>query len=252
MATLVDLQALTIGFGAAPPVLAEVSLALEAGAVTCVVGASGVGKSSLLRVIAGLEAPRGGTVIGPAPPAADRRATALVFREPRLLPWRRVIDNVTFPLEGLGLDPHHRLLRAQAALAAVGLADDAGRWPQQLSPAEGQRVSLARALAVRPRLLMLDHPFSTLEPASRHRLQSDLIGLIQDWALSVLFVTRELEEAIFLADRVIVLGGRPGRVIRDFPVTLAHPRRRDAGGFTEHVRSLRDAMSDLVADGSGI
>lgn len=253
MATVVDIRDLGIAYGSGPPVLSGFSATLPEHSFTCVVGSSGVGKSTLLRVIAGLTAPAGGEILVPeAGHDESSRPFALVFQEPRLLPWRRVIDNVAFGLEGLRLSRHQRLARAQEALALVGLADHAGRWPYQLSGGQRQRVNLARALAVRPRLLLLDEPFSALDAITRHSLQGELLRLARETGTSFLFVTHDLDEAVFLADRVIVLGGRPAKVTRDFPVTLSHPRQREDAGFVDHVRDLRDALSELVADGGGI
>ena len=164
---------------------------------------------------------------------ANLRGVGMVFQEPRLLPWRRVIDNVMFGLEGMGLSRQRRLERAREALALVGLAEHAGRWPYQLSGGQRQRVNLARALAVRPRLLLLDEPFSALDAITRHSLQGELLRLARETGTSFLLVTHDLDEAVFLADRVIVLGGRPAKVTRDFPVLLAHPRQRDRRLFAD-------------------
>ena len=253
MATVVDIRDLSIAYGDAPPVLSGFSAALPEHSFTCVVGSSGVGKSTLLRVIAGLSRPAGGEILVPEEGHDDAsRPFALVFQEPRLLPWRRVIDNVMFGLEGMGLSRQQRLERAREALALVGLAEHAGRWPYQLSGGQRQRVNLARALAVRPRLLLLDEPFSALDAITRHSLQGELLRLARETGTSFLLFTHDLDEAVFLADRVIVLGGRPAKVTRDFPVTLAHPRQREDAGFVGHVRDLRDALSELMVDGGGI
>ena len=253
MAPVVDIRDLSIGYGNAPPVLAGFSASLHEHSFTCVVGTSGVGKSTLLRVIAGLVAPAAGEILVPERGHDETsRPFALVFQEPRLLPWRRVIDNVMFGLEGMRLSHHQRLARAREALALVGLADQAGRWPYQLSGGQRQRVNLARALAVRPRLLLLDEPFSALDAITRHSLQSELLRLARETGTSLLFVTHDLDEAVFLADRVIVLGGRPAKVTRDFAVSLPHPRQREGMGFVDHVRDLREALSELVTDGEGI
>jgi NitT/TauT family transport system ATP-binding protein len=254
MAAVVDLREVTVGYGEAPPVLANFSVMLPENSLTCVVGPSGVGKSTLLRVLAGLVAPRKGAVL-PTPAGGlareGCRPFALVFQEPRLLPWRRVIGNVMFGLEGL-LDYGDRLRQAQSALALVGLADAAGRWPHQLTGGERQRVNLARALAVQPRLLLLDEPFSALDAVTRERLQVEVLRLWRQTGASFLFVTHDLEEAVFLAERVVVLGGRPARVLRDFPVRMPYPRHREAESFSGQVHRLREALSDLVTDGDGI
>jgi NitT/TauT family transport system ATP-binding protein len=252
MAAVVELRDLTIGYGKGPPVLAGFSAVLPEASFTAIVGSSGVGKSTLLRVIAGLARPSSGAVIAPPENDRQRRPFALVFQEPRLLPWRNVLGNVMFGLEALALDHTERLVRAREALELVGLGEQAARWPYQLSGGQRQRVNLARALAVRPRLLLLDEPLSALDAITRHGLQSELLRLWRETGTSFLLVTHDLDEAVFLAQRVIVLGGRPARVTRDFALTLEHPRARDTAGFAHHVRELREALSDLVTDGEGI
>ncbi|CAK0742462.1 aliphatic sulfonate ABC transporter ATP binding subunit [uncultured Gammaproteobacteria bacterium] len=252
MATVVELRDLAVAHGDGPPVLAGFSASLPAGSFTAVVGPSGVGKSTLLRVIAGLTPARSGEVVVPPDNGVMHRPFALVFQEPRLLPWRTVLDNIVFGLEGLALSAEQRLTRARETLALVGLADLTGRWPHQLSGGQRQRINLARALAVRPDLLLLDEPFSALDAITRHTMQTELLRLWHETETTLLFVTHDLDEAVFLADRIMVLGGRPARVVRDFEVTLPRPRRRDTQGFAEHVGALREALSDTVADGEGI
>ncbi|HYD31595.1 MAG TPA: ABC transporter ATP-binding protein [Azospirillaceae bacterium] len=252
MAAIVDIRGLAIAYGAAPPVLAGFSASLEQGSFTAIVGSSGVGKSTLLRVITGLSKPAEGTVTTPDHADGRHRPSALVFQEPRLLPWRRVIGNILFGLEGLTLSTAERLERAVQALSLVGLSEMAERWPHQLSGGQRQRVNLARALAVRPSLLLLDEPFSALDAITRHQLQNELLRVWRDTGTSILFVTHDLDEAVYLADRVVVLGGRPARVVRDFTVDLPRPRDRDHTAFADTVKDLRAALNDSLVDGAGI
>jgi NitT/TauT family transport system ATP-binding protein len=199
-----------------------------------------------------LTAPAAGTVDMPMRPEMGRRPVALVFQEARLLPWRRVLENISFGLEGTGLSKAERMARARETLDLVGLAEMAGRWPHQLSGGQRQRINLARALSVRPDLLLLDEPFSALDAITRQTLQDELLRLWHETRTTMLFVTHDLDEAVYLADRVVLLGGRPAGIVRDFPVGLPRPRERDTAHFSDTVREIRAALSESVSDGAGI
>lgn len=208
-------------------VLQDLNLEVAHGEFVALVGPSGVGKSTLLRVIAGLMPAASGQIIVEPPSAPDCRQIGFVFQDARLLPWRRVMGNVEYGLEGMLKSRDDRRERARDALNLVGLADFADRWPSQLSGGQKQRVAIARALAVRPALLLMDEPFSALDPATRHGLQDQLLEICTESRTSVIFVTHDLNEAAYLADRVIVLGGKPARAVREFCVEVARPRERE-------------------------
>jgi len=242
----VDIRGLRLSFvqdGVETEVLRDLDLTIPHGGFVVLVGASGVGKSTLLRVLMGLAQPSAGSVAIHPDPHAER-PMALVFQDSRLLPWRRVVRNVEFGLEKTTLSRAERRARAMEVLATVGLANLADRWPWQLSGGQRQRVALARALAVRPSILLMDEPFSALDIATREGLQDQLIQIWQQMNKTILFVTHDIDEAVYLADRVVALAGKPGEIRADRAVTMARPRARNS-------RSLDDIAALVRADITG-
>jgi NitT/TauT family transport system ATP-binding protein len=227
MATMIEIDHVSLAFsrdGAETPVLQDFSLTLEQGTFAVIVGPSGVGKSTLLRVVAGLLPPTSGTARITNTPDPRRRGYGFVFQDARLLPWRRVLANVELGLEGLAIDRSDVRRRAEEALALVGLAGYGNRWPFELSGGQRQRVGIARALAVDPDVLLMDEPFGALDAITRTMLQDELVRIWEQNRKTVLFVTHDLDEATYLADRVLVLGGKPGRLTRD--LRNPNPRQR--------------------------
>ncbi|NOR03401.1 ABC transporter ATP-binding protein [Mycolicibacterium fortuitum] len=214
-------------------VLGDLELQIADGEFVAMLGRSGSGKSTLLRVLAGLDDQVTGSVRVP-------RSRAVVFQNPRLLPWRRALANVTFALPDAGPDAPSRTARGHAALQEVGLAEKTRAWPLSLSGGEAQRVSLARALVREPDLLLLDEPFGALDALTRLKMY----GLLHDlWArrhMAVLHVTHDVDEAILLADRVVVLSG--GKVSLDVRVELPFPRTRSDDGFDDLRRALLEEL----------
>ncbi len=224
---LIEIENLALGYeqdGAHVAVLERLALTIARGEFIAILGASGVGKSTLLRVLIGLAAPLAGVL------RFNSRfdcAMALVFQDARLLPWRRVEANVALGLEKTKLSKEERHVRALDALRGVGLEGYGDRFPHQLSGGQRQRVALARALAVQPDVLLMDEPFSALDTPTRRRLQDDLVMLWRETGKTLLFVTHDIDEAVYLADRVIALGGAPGELRASIAIDVARPRRRD-------------------------
>ena len=221
----VQLRGLTRRFGDAPPVLRGLSLDIAPGQFVALLGRSGSGKSTLLRVLAGLD---GGQ-------EAERLqvpgSVSVAFQEPRLFPWLRVWRNVVLNLGG-----DDRRAQGLAALAEVGLADKAEAWPQTLSGGQAQRVSLARALAREPSLLLLDEPFGALDALTRLTMQRLVLDLWQRHQPTVLLVTHDVDEALLLADRILVLD--QGRIVSDLALDIARPRRMSDPGLEAHKVGL--------------
>jgi NitT/TauT family transport system ATP-binding protein len=211
-------------------------------------GPSGCGKSTLLRLVAGLDRPDEGTITleaaGRSRPGA-RTPIAFVFQDPCLMPWRRVLENVSLPLELAGAPPGERRERAREALAQVGLIDAADRYPNELSGGMRMRASLARALTTDPAILLLDEPFAALDELTRHRLDDQLRALWQRLGMTVLFVTHAIAEAAYLAERAVVFTRRPARVVADRTLDLPRDRTFAVRGeprFAAEERLLYEAL----------
>ena len=220
-----------------------VSLAVDDGAFVVVVGPSGCGKSTLLRLFAGLTEPTAGEVLYDGEPVAGpSRERAMVFQEFNLFPWRTVRENVTFGLEMAGVGRAERRERAAETLALVGLEADADRYPDALSGGMRQRVGLARALAVDPGVLLMDEPFGSLDARTRATLQRELIAIHARERTTVLFVTHDIDEALLLADRVLVMTDDPNRIVARVDVPFDRPRDDDVettAAFVDRKRRIR-------------
>jgi sulfonate transport system ATP-binding protein len=221
--------------------LGGVSLQVELGEIIAVIGGSGCGKSTLLRAIGGLDpASEGAIMLDGERITAPHEKIGIIFQEPRLLPWLKVADNVGF---GLNDRPRpERTQRVAAALSRVGLAEKAGVWPRELSGGQAQRVAIARALVPRPEVLLLDEPFSALDAFTRTDLQDHLLDLWADAKPTLILVTHDVEEAIVLADRIMVMRPRPGRVFEEIGVDLPRPRDRQSAAFDFAKRRVLTAL----------
>jgi sulfonate transport system ATP-binding protein len=230
--------------------LGGVSLGVELGEIVAVIGGSGCGKSTLLRAIAGLDPASEGTVVlNGERIGAPHEKIGIIFQEPRLLPWLNVAANVGFGL-------HHRPKRERtervaAGLRRVGLADKAAVWPRELSGGQAQRVAIARALVPRPEVLLLDEPFSALDAFTRTDLQDHLLDLWADAKPTLIVVTHDVDEAIVLADRVMVMCPRPGRIFDAIDVDLPRPRDRQSAAFDFVKRRVLAALDRSLNRAAG-
>ena len=210
--------------GQAVTALAGVSLVAESEEFVALVGPSGCGKSTLLNIVAGLLTPSDGAVYFEGAPPAGRPATAMVFQEFALFPWRTAQANVEFGLEELGVPAPERRRIAREHVELIGLAGFEAKYPHQLSGGMRQRVGIARALAVDPAVLLMDEPFSALDAQTRQLMQEELLATWERTRKTILYVTHNIQEAVYMADRVVVLSRRPGRVLADVPIELKRPR----------------------------
>jgi ABC-type nitrate/sulfonate/bicarbonate transport system ATPase subunit len=230
--------------------LRDVSFDVGAQEFVSVIGPSGCGKSTILRIAAGLQRPSGGELkIGAATVTGPGTDAATVFQSPGLLPWRTVLDNVALPLEIEGIAKRERLARAGEYVELVGLAGFGEHYPRELSGGMQQRVGLARALAVRPRVLLMDEPFGNLDAISRQRMQDELLRIWDQMKTTVVFVTHAIDEAILLSDRVLVMGR--GVVLAEVDVDLPRPRSRRTLLSDEHTLDLMRELEELLADADG-
>ncbi len=237
------LENVSVAYEAGAPIIADVSLAIEPGEALCLVGPSGGGKSTLLNVLAGLVKPtRGRALFDGAPiegPGPDR---AVVFQDAALFPWLTLADNVAFPLEVAGVGEAEIAERVDALLRLVQLSRARNAFPHELSGGMRQRGAIARALAMHPRMVLFDEPFSALDGQMRELLQAEVERLVQGSGTTMVFVTHQIDEAVRLGDRVVVIGDRPGRVIADVPIDLPRPRSVDDPAAARIARRIAEQI----------
>jgi NitT/TauT family transport system ATP-binding protein len=245
-------QVYSKGDGGELPVLEDVSLTLKSNEIVALLGRSGCGKSTLLRIIAGLMPPTAGTVtIGGEPVNGPASQVALVFQTFALFPWLTVLENVEIGLEAQGIVPTIRHKRALAAIDLIGLDGYESAYPKELSGGMRQRVGLARALVVHPKVLLMDEPFSALDVLTAETLRTDLLDLWCEGRMpisSILMVTHNIEEAVLMCDRILVFSSNPGRILADIKVELPQPRNRLDPNFRQLVDDIYARMTARSAE----
>lgn len=243
---MLEIQGLELSYGA-EPVLEGVDLRVDAGEFVSLIGPSGCGKSTLLRAVMALQRPSAGTV----DLSIGRERVGFLFQDDALLPWRSARDNVALGLRIHGTGKTEARATAERWLHSVGLAGFERRYPRELSGGQRKRVAIAQVLALRPKLLLMDEPFASLDAIVRHYLTEDLLQWVEGEDLTVLMVTHDLEEAVALSDRVVLLGNGPRAHIKGrFDVPMERPRdllrAREHPQFTPLIRQLWDALSEEV------
>ncbi len=247
-ATLIAFRDVDLAFGD-HLVLGKLTFEIHAGEIVCIVGPSGCGKTTALRVAAGLIAPtRGEIAFAGAPVRGPRRDVAIVFQDysKALLPWRTAAGNVSLALEALGTPRAERPKRIAALLKRVGLPRHADKFPSQLSGGMQQRLQIARCLAQEPAALMMDEPFGALDAMTRQTLQDEMLEIARATKATIFFVTHDLEEAIYLGDRVIGLMPHPGRIGIELKIDLPRPRNQVTTRESPEFLRLRHKLYDFI------
>jgi NitT/TauT family transport system ATP-binding protein len=248
MLTVENLNKNYVSRGSETAALVNIDLRIEEGEFICLLGPSGCGKSTLLKIIAGLiPATSGRIAINGEPVSGPGPERAVVFQDYALFPWMTVRDNVEFGLEARKLPVAGRHEISSRLLKVVGLSDFADRFPHHLSGGMKQRVSIARALAVDPSLLLMDEPFGALDAQTRHVLQDELLRIWREYRKTVVFVTHSIEEAIYLSDRIVVMTARPGRVKQIVTVPEARPRDMASIDMNQRQREVRAVLGEEIA-----
>lgn len=218
-------------------VLKHIDLSVADGEIVVIVGHSGCGKSTLLKNIAGLERPTSGSItLDGTPITAPGPDRTMIFQEHRLLPWMTIIDNVAFGLQGL--PKAERLETARHYLDLVGLSEFERAYPAQLSGGMSQRAAIARALATKPEVLLLDEPFGALDALTKMDLQDEILNVREREATTMVMVTHDIDEAVYLADRIVVMSNRPGKIEEIVPVELGRPRERGSADFAWYTKRI--------------
>lgn len=248
-APIIRMDRVSRRFGKEVLAVDNMSLTINAGEFVSFLGPSGCGKSTALKMIAGLLPVSAGTITITPPKGKSEQDLAFVFQEPTLMPWATVSDNVYLPLRLAGVGKAEAAPRVAAALAEVGLTRFAGSYPRELSGGMKMRVSIARAMVTRPRILLMDEPFAALDEMTRSKLNNDVVRLAKEHGLTVIFVTHSVFEAVYLSTRVIVMAARPGRVAADLALETPWPRNEDwriSPAFSAEARQVSETLKGTL------
>jgi len=248
-ARLIELAGIGKTYGSGTVALSDVDASVREGGFVSLVGPSGCGKSTLLRIIAGLIAPDHGQLSWPAS-GARPSDIGFVFQDATLMPWARVAENVYLPLKLKGVAENEAMPRVHDALARVGLTDFANAFPRELSGGMKMRVSIARALVTEPPVLLMDEPFAALDEFTRENLDDDLVTLWREQRFTTIFVTHSIYESVYLSERVLVMGARPGRILADIAIDAPYPRGRafrESASYIETCARVSAALREGVA-----
>jgi len=248
-AAVVTLDGVTKRYANGTLAVRGVDLAVQRGDFVSLLGPSGCGKSTVLRMMAGLIAPSSGRV--EVAGGGETGDIGFVFQEPTLMPWSTALSNVMLPLRLAGMAKYAVEQRARAALAAVGLAGFEDAYPRALSGGMKMRVSIARALVTKPRLLLMDEPFAALDEITRHKLNNDLLKLWEAERFTAVFVTHSVFESVYLSRRIVVMAARPGRVVEDLAVDAPYPRGeafRTSAEYAAHCRDISHALDRAMGE----
>lgn len=227
-------------------VLDDISFEVEKGEFVCLLGFSGCGKSTLLNMLAGFEEPTKGTVSIDGEEVKKPSAKYItIFQHYGLLPWRNVKKNIELGLENKNISREEREQAAQKYLELVGLKGLEQQFPSQLSGGQQQRVAIARGLAVNPEILFMDEPFGALDPITRNKLQDDLLAIVKEQKKTVIFVTHDIEEAVYLADRVFVMQANPGKIQKIYEVKIQRPRDRNSNCFSMYRAAVYNKLFSI-------
>ncbi len=229
--------------------LHDINLSIKENEFICFIGPSGCGKTTLLRIIAGLEDPTSGSVsLNGIPTKGPGPERGMVFQEYSLFPWRTVLDNICFGLELKGVAVEERKTRARQYLKMIGLENFETRYPHELSGGMKQRVAIARALVNDPKALLMDEPFGALDAQTRNTMQTELLRIWNEEKKTIVFVTHSVDEAIYLADRIVIMSARPGRIKEIIEIAIPRPRNRTSLDVNQiRDRILCDLRTEIAA-----
>lgn len=246
---IIVMDRVTKRFGNDTLAVSDMSLTINEGDFISFLGPSGCGKSTALKMIAGLLPVTAGTITITPPQGKSEQDLAFVFQEPTLMPWATVFDNVFLPLRLAGVSRSQATPRVEAALQEVGLSKFAKAYPRELSGGMKMRVSIARAMVTKPRILLMDEPFAALDEMTRSKLNNDVVRLAATNGLTVIFVTHSVFESVYLSTRVVVMAARPGRVAADMALEAPWPRNEDwriSQDFTTEAKRVSDTLKGTL------